>query len=57
MIREFNKQHLFQIEILCNIINVFTVTFGQFDLSLLIKIWYALEIQIFHLQYTHLKDY
>ncbi len=27
------KQHLFEIEIICNIINVFTVTFDQFNAS------------------------
>ncbi len=29
--------HLFKIEILCNIIHVFTVTFDQFNASLLKK--------------------
>ncbi len=29
------EQHLFEIEIFCNIINVFTVTFNQFNVSLL----------------------
>ncbi len=31
------EQHLFEIKILCNIINVFTVTFDQFNESLLNK--------------------
>ncbi len=31
------EQHLFEIEILCNILNVFTVTFDQFNTSLLNK--------------------
>ncbi len=30
-----NRKHLFEIEILCNIINVFTVTFDQFNASFL----------------------
>ncbi len=32
--KEFKEQHLFEIEILYNIINVFTVTFNQFNASL-----------------------
>ncbi len=32
------KQHLFEIEIICNIINVFTVTFDQFNASSWIKV-------------------
>ncbi len=31
------EQHLFEIEIFCNIINVFTDTFGQFNASILNK--------------------
>ncbi len=31
------EQHLFEIEIFCNIINVFTATFDQFNASLLNK--------------------
>ncbi len=34
---ESPKQHLFTIEIFCNLINVFTVTFDQFNASLLNK--------------------
>ncbi len=30
-----NELHLLEIEIFCNIINVFTFTFNQFDASLL----------------------
>ncbi len=30
-----NEQHLFEIEIVCNIINVFSVTFDQFNAFLL----------------------
>ncbi len=37
MNRKFKRPHLFEIEIFCNIINVFTVTFDQFDASLLNK--------------------
>jgi len=29
------EQHLFEIEIFCNIINIFTVTFDQFNASFL----------------------
>ncbi len=32
---KFKKQCLFEIEILCNIMNVFNVTFVQFNASLL----------------------
>ncbi len=31
------EQHLFEIEIFCNIINAFTVTFDQFNVSLMNK--------------------
>ncbi len=31
-----DKQHLFEIEIICYIINVYTVTFDQFSASMLI---------------------
>ncbi len=31
------EQHLFEIEIFCSIINVFTVTFHQFNASLMTK--------------------
>ncbi len=34
---QMNRQHLFEIEIFCNIINVFTVTFDQFNASLMNK--------------------
>ncbi len=37
MNRKFSEQCLFKIETFCNIINVFTVTFDQFDASLLNK--------------------
>ncbi len=37
MNRKFKEQHLFETEIFCNIINVFTVTFDQYNESLLIK--------------------
>ncbi len=36
MIRHL-KQHLFEIEIFCSIIKVFTVAFDQFNVSLLNK--------------------
>ncbi len=36
-IESSEEQHLFEIEIFCNIINVFTVTFDQFNESLLNK--------------------
>ncbi len=37
MNRKFKRKHLFDIEIYCNIINVFTVTFDQFNASLMNK--------------------
>ncbi len=37
-IESSKEQHLFEIEAFCNIINVFTVTFEQFNASTLIKI-------------------
>ncbi len=37
MNRKFKRPHLFEIEIFCNIIDVFTVTFDQFEASLLNK--------------------
>ncbi len=36
-IESSKEQHLFEIEIFCNIINVFTVTFDQFNASLINK--------------------
>ncbi len=36
-IESSKEQHLFEIEIFCNIISVFTVTFDQFNASLLNK--------------------
>ncbi len=36
-IESSNEQHLFEREIICNMINVFTVTFEQFNASLLNK--------------------
>ncbi len=38
MNRKFKEYHLFEVEMVCNIINVFTVTFDQFNASLLNKI-------------------
>ncbi len=35
LIESSKEQHLFQIEIFCDIINVFTVTFDQFNASLM----------------------
>jgi len=37
MNRSLKEQHLFEIEIFCNIINVFTFTFNQFNAPLLNK--------------------
>ncbi len=37
MSKKCDKKHLFKIEIFCNIRNVFTVTFDQFNTSLLSK--------------------
>ncbi len=34
---ESSKEHLFEIESFCNIINIFTVTFDQFNASLMNK--------------------
>ncbi len=36
-IESSKEQHLFEIEIFCNVINVFTITFDQFNASLLNK--------------------
>jgi len=36
-IESLKEQHLFEIEFFCSIINVFTVTFNQFKVSLLNK--------------------
>jgi len=35
--RKFKERDLFEIEIFCNIIHIFTVTFDQFNASLLNK--------------------
>ncbi len=37
MNKHFKEQHLFEIDIFCNITNVFTVTFAQFNASSLKK--------------------
>ncbi len=37
MNRKFREQYLSEVEILCNIINVFIITFDQFKSSLLNK--------------------
>ncbi len=37
MNKHFKEQHLFKIEIFCNITNVFTATFDQFNASLMNK--------------------
>ncbi len=36
-IESSKEQHLFEIEIFCNIINIFTITFDQFNMSLMNK--------------------
>ncbi len=36
-IESSKEQHLFEIAIFCNIINVFTDTFGQYDISMINK--------------------
>ncbi len=41
--RKFKEWHLFEVEIVCNIINVFTVTFDQFNASLLNKVNHLFE--------------
>ncbi len=42
-IENSKEQHLFETEILCNIINVFTVTFDQFNAALLNKSVYLFQ--------------
>ncbi len=37
MNRKFKRTALFEIEIFCNIINIFTITFDQFNMSLMNK--------------------
>ncbi len=37
IVESSKEQHLYEIEIFCNIINVFSVTFHQFNASLLSK--------------------
>ncbi len=44
-------QHLFDIEIFCNIINVLTVTFDQFNASLLNKVLINFFLYFFFLSY------
>ncbi len=45
-IKSLKAQHLFEIEIVSDIINVFTVTFDQFIASLLIKSMHFFKINL-----------
>ncbi len=37
------KQHLYEIEMFCNIINGFTVIYGQINLSLKSPVWFSFK--------------
>ncbi len=51
MNRKFNEGHLFETEPFCNIINVLTVTFDQFDASSLNTIYRFFFFLAFILKY------
>jgi len=44
-----NEQHLFEIEVFCNIKHVFTVTFDQFNASLLNESVHFFQSFLFYL--------